>query len=182
MSIPKDIKEKSKLSKDEWREYTKTVWHIANTTHADHPAVFPLEIPHRLIKLFSWHGELVLDPFAGMGTTGEAAVILGRRVVCVDQNPEYTDFIRHSSRDWAGGRGTTGRSVQVVHGDSRDLSFMGDGSVSLIVSSPPYWNKASYGPSEANLGRVPGIVGFWRRFARSLRNVIACWHLGENAV
>ena len=73
------VKDQSRLSKDEWREYTKTVWQIANTTHAEHPAVFPVEIPRRLIKLFSWYGETVLDPFAGVGTTAEAAVPLAER-------------------------------------------------------------------------------------------------------
>ena len=74
-------KEKSKLTKEEWREYTKTVWQIANTADPNHPAVFPVEIPHRLIKLFSFYGELVLDPFAGIGTTARAAIPLGRRVL-----------------------------------------------------------------------------------------------------
>ena len=70
----KDEKEKSKVTKDEWREYTKTVWSIANTSHSDHPAVFPVEIPHRLIKLFSFWDETVLDPFAGVGTPAKAAI------------------------------------------------------------------------------------------------------------
>lgn len=69
-------KEKSKVTKEEWREYTKTVWHIANTSDPNHPAVFPVEIPRRLIKLFSFHGETVLDPFAGTGTTAIAAIEL----------------------------------------------------------------------------------------------------------
>ena len=94
------VKTKSKLTKEEWREYTKTVWQIANVSHDEHPAVFPIEIPHRLIKLFSWHGETVLDPFAGTGTTAAAAVPLGRRVVCVDQSKTYTNIIR---RDFAVG-------------------------------------------------------------------------------
>lgn len=44
-------KEKSKLTKEEWRDYTKTVWSIANTSHGEHPAVFPLEIPLSLIHI-----------------------------------------------------------------------------------------------------------------------------------
>src|SRR5260370_6266460 len=88
-----DVKEKSKLTKEEWREYTKTVWQIANTTHAEHPSVFPVEIPSRLIKLFSFWGDLVLDPFAGVGTTARASISLGRKVVCVDQNKAYVDLI-----------------------------------------------------------------------------------------
>jgi site-specific DNA-methyltransferase (adenine-specific) len=51
------LKEKSRVAKDEWREYTKTVWTIANKVRHDHPAVFPEEIPLRLAKLFSFHGE-----------------------------------------------------------------------------------------------------------------------------
>ena len=49
----KSIKERSIVTKEEWKEYTKTVWHIANTSHQVHPAIFPEEIPKRLIKLFS---------------------------------------------------------------------------------------------------------------------------------
>ena len=52
-------KEKSRVTKEEWREFTKTVWHIANTSHDKHPAVFPKEIPHRLVKLFTFYGETV---------------------------------------------------------------------------------------------------------------------------
>jgi DNA modification methylase len=81
-------KEKSKVTKEEWREYTKTVWQIANTSDPNHPAVFPVEIPRRLIKLFSFHGKTVLDPFAGTGTTAIAAIELGRHGVCVEQNPD----------------------------------------------------------------------------------------------
>lgn len=162
-----DVKEKSKLTKEEWREYTKTVWHIANTTHDEHPAVFPVEIPRRLIKLFSWHGETVLDPFAGAGTTAAAAVPLGRRVLCVDQNKRYTDIIRRDHSHLKNGRLTASELMKVVHGDSRDLSFVEDDSISLIVSSPPYWNKADYGTGRANLGRVEG----YRRFLNDIRPV-----------
>ena len=56
-------------------------------TREERPTVFPVEIPRRLIKLFSWHGETVLDPFAGSGTIAEAVVPLGRNVLCVDQFP-----------------------------------------------------------------------------------------------
>jgi len=62
--ISKARKVESKLSKEEWLEYTKTGWQIANVSGPEHPAVFPPEIPHRIIKLFSFLGETVLDPFA----------------------------------------------------------------------------------------------------------------------
>jgi site-specific DNA-methyltransferase (adenine-specific) len=159
-TVSATIKQKSKLTKDEWREYTKTVWHIANTSHDEHPAVFPIEIPHRLIKLFSWHGETVLDPFAGTGTTAAAAVPLGRHVVCVDQNKKYINIITRDCSHLRNGHLTAKELLSVNHGDSRDLSFLDDESVSLVVSSPPYWNKADYGTSRVNLGKIAGYRAF----------------------
>lgn len=170
--LTKAIKEKSRLSKEDWREYTKTVWSIVNTKHEEHPAVFPAEIPHRLIKLFTWHGETVLDPFAGVGTTAEAAIGLGRRVVCVEQSDEYTDIIRRDCGKLRNGRLTAKELMDVVHGDSRDLSFLDDSSVALIVTSPPYWNKADYGGSGANLGSIAG----YRQFLHEIRPVFEECH------
>ena len=160
--ISDTVKQMSKLTREEWREYTKTVWHIANTTHNEHPAVFPIEIPHRLIKLFSWHGETILEPFAGIGTTAEAAISLGRKVLCVDQNEKYTDIIRRNCLHITNGQLMAVDILKVIHGDSRDLSFLEENSVSLIVSSPPYWNKVYYGTSPANLGKLPGYRQFLR--------------------
>jgi DNA modification methylase len=150
-------KEASRLSKEEWREYTKTVWTIANTTDADHPAVFPPEIPKRLIKMYSFVGETVLDPFAGIGTTAEAALVLGRRTIAVEQNKRYTARIRR-------GRAAALRSGELrVHtGDARSLKQVEDSSVGLIVTSPPYWNKADYGGNGYNVGTVGGYAEFLR--------------------
>lgn len=158
--ISKIAKEKSRLTKDEWREYTKTVWQIANTSHPDHPAVFPVEIPRRLIKLFTFYGETVLDPFAGTGTTAEVAISLGRKAICVEQNEAFTEIIHSRCRSAHNGQPLQGAALKVVHGDSRDLSFIEDGSVSLIVTSPPYWNKADYGRSKMNLGSIESYTEF----------------------
>jgi DNA modification methylase len=164
-----DLKEKSKLTVEEWREYTKTVWQIANESHDEHPAVFPAEIPHRLIKLFTFWGDVVLDPFAGVGTTARAAIPLGRKAVCIDQNERYVELMRANAP-------SNGRkdAFRAVHGDSRDLSFLDDGSVGLVVTSPPYWNKADYGRRAANLGDV----GNYRRFFEEIRPVfLECYRV-----
>ncbi len=154
------VKERSRITKEEWREYTKTVWTIANTRRDDHPAVFPDEIPHRLIKLFSFYGETVLDPFAGTGTTARAAIPLGRRAACVDQNGDYIQTIRKECRKLHNGHDPDVEPLQVVHGDSRNMEFMPDDSVGLIVTSPPYWDKANYGKSRTNLGNRENYVDF----------------------
>jgi DNA modification methylase len=158
------IKEKSRVSKDEWREFTKTVWHIANTSHPDHPAVFPPEIPHRLIKLFTFYGETVLDPFAGTGTTAAAALQLGRNAVCVDQNSDYVKIIR----DTIVPPGDSDVKLIVRQSDSRQLDFLEDNSMGLVVTSPPYWDKADYGDGSDNLGNTPG----YRQFFLEIRPVL----------
>ena len=159
------IKEKSRLSKEEWREYTKTVWVIANTRREDHPAIFPDEIPRRLIKLFSFSDELVLDPFAGVGTTARVALRLGRRAVCVDQNANYISIIKRECQEQY--NGCQPDALQVVHGDSRNMEFIGDNSIALVVTSPPYWDKADYGKNARNLGNQENYA----RFLQSVRPV-----------
>lgn len=151
-------KEKSKVTKEEWREFTKTVWHIANTTHPVHPAVFPKEIPHRLIKLFSFWGETVLDPFAGVGTTAVASLELGRNAICVEQNAAYVEEINRAASKL---KSNDNVSAKVILGDSRKIDLP-DSSVDLIITSPPYWNKAKYGDNEANLGNTQGYRQFFR--------------------
>ncbi len=165
-AMTKTVKEKSKLTKEEWREYTKTVWHIANTSHSEHPAVFPVEIPRRLVKLFTFYGETVLDPFAGTGTTAQAAIPLGRQVICVDQNKKYVDIINRECRHLHNGKASS-ELLSAFHGDSRDLSSIPSGSVDLVVTSPPYWNKANYGAGEKNIGNVAS----YRRFLNTIRPV-----------
>lgn len=156
LQISKTRKEKSKLTKEEWREYTKTVWHIANVSDPDHPAVFPIEIPHRLIKLFSFHGETVLDPFAGTGTTAFAGAPLGRRVICLDQNFAYIQTIKRRFESLNG----TAHLASALQKDSRKLPDIEDGSIGLVVTSPPYWNKANYGGNGSNLGNEPVYTEF----------------------
>lgn len=157
----KSAKEKSKLSKEEWREYTKTVWSIANTTHPDHPAVFPLEIPARLIKLFSYWGELVLDPFGGSGVTAQAAIELGRSSVCYEQNAKFAGIARRRIAKLAAHEGV--EKARIVTGDCRNMSAVDSDSVQLIVTSPPYWDKADYGGGSQDIGRRSSYDNFLER-------------------
>jgi len=76
-------------------EYDRTnVWAIPPASSAKHPAVFPVELARRVIRYYSFVDDTVLDPFAGIGTVGEAAVALKRRFVLVDNNPKYVAEMR----------------------------------------------------------------------------------------
>ena len=166
LEVTAEQKELSRVTKEEWREYTKTVWHIANVTDPDHPAVFPPEIPRRLIKLFSLHGEWVLDPFAGIGTTARVALEEGRSAVMVEQNKDYAARI---ARDCGQMQFEAEGQLEVIRGDARKLSAIEDDSVGLAITSPPYWNKADYGKGRANLGRIAS----YREFIDSLQPAFA---------
>ena len=157
----RSVKEMSRLTKEEWREYTRTVWSIANTSRDDHPAVFPEEIPFRLARMFSFVGETVLDPFAGTGTTSRAVVPVGRNAICVEQNLDYVQTMEREGIAPKLGEGNARPgAVRIVHGDSRDLGFIDDDSIALVVTSPPYWNKADYGTSDSNLGSIDNYSSF----------------------
>jgi len=164
-TITKTAKHKSIVTKEEWREFTKTVWHIANTSHAEHPAVFPVEIPHRLIKLFSFYGETILDPFGGSGVTARAAIPLGRKVICVDQNVNYTRLTARECKSLRNGK-PSAQLLSVICGDSRKLDVRDD-SIGLVVTSPPYWNKADYGTNSINIGAEAN----YSRFLRGIETV-----------
>jgi len=77
----KSLKELSKLSKEEWKEYFSGHWNFAGERQINHEAMFPEELPKRLIKRFTFVGDTVLDPFLGSGTTVKAAVGLGRNSI-----------------------------------------------------------------------------------------------------
>ena len=77
-NIPKAIKEASRLSEKEWVEYTKQVWRLPipgknDIAFGDHSAIMPEEIVYRCVRLFTFVGDVVLDPFAGSGTTLKVA-------------------------------------------------------------------------------------------------------------
>ena len=92
-SRPTDAKKKSTIEKDEFLEWTKSVWNMtaASAQQVGHPAPFPLELPTRLIKLYSYSDDIILDPFIGSGTTAIASINLDRQWVGYETSQEYTD-------------------------------------------------------------------------------------------
>ncbi len=91
--VSKEIKAKSSMTKEEWKEYFQGHWNFGGAKQDGHIAMFPEELPHRLIKMFSFVGDTVLDPFLGSGTTSLVAKKLCRNSVGYEINPDYTSFI-----------------------------------------------------------------------------------------
>lgn len=92
--VDKSIKEISRLTKEEWKTYFTGHWHFGGARQIEHEAVFPPELPYRLIRMFSFVGETVLDPFAGSGTTLEQALRLERNAVGYEIHPRFVEQIR----------------------------------------------------------------------------------------
>ncbi|HUZ44420.1 MAG TPA: site-specific DNA-methyltransferase [Acidimicrobiales bacterium] len=84
------------ITSDEFMEATLDLWHLApeRARRVGHPAPFPVELPLRLIDLFTYRGDLVLDPFLGSGTTAVAAARRQRRWWGYDTDPAYVDIAR----------------------------------------------------------------------------------------
>ncbi len=85
----------SDLTKENFVEYTKSIWNISPERNIkEHPAVFPEEIPRRLIKMLTYKNMVVLDPFMGSGTTCKVAKEMGRRYIGIEISSNYCKLAR----------------------------------------------------------------------------------------
>jgi len=92
--VSKEIKEKSKMTIEEWNQFFSGHWNISGEKQDKHLAMFPEEVPRRLIKMFSFAHDTVLDPFLGSGTTSLAAKKLERNSIGYEINPEFLSLIK----------------------------------------------------------------------------------------
>lgn len=90
----KEQKEEAALTNEEWNTFFNGHWYFNGARQDKHIAMFPVELPYRLIKMFSFPQETVLDPFMGSGTTALAARKLGRNSVGYEINPEFIPIIK----------------------------------------------------------------------------------------
>jgi len=97
-------KKKNTITRDEFLEFTKSIWKF-NTESAKkvkHPAPFPVELPRRIIQLYTFQGDIVLDPFMGSGSTAVAALISNRKFVGYDISKEYCKVAKQRIKKEAG--------------------------------------------------------------------------------
>jgi len=84
-------------------DYERTnIWRIKPAHDKRHPAIFPVELAEKVISYYSFKYDIVLDPFAGIGTVGKAAIKLVRRFILIEQEPKYVSIIREEAKNWLG--------------------------------------------------------------------------------
>lgn len=98
--VSSEVKDRSQLTKDEWRAFTKGIWEIPPDKDPHHPATFPMEIADRIVRMYSFADDLVLDPFAGSGTTLIAAEKNNRFGIGFEISREYKEAVKNKVDKW----------------------------------------------------------------------------------
>lgn len=130
------------LTAREWTLLSRNVWNDVSSPrqarHLAHGAVFPVKLAERLIRIYSKRGNLVLDPFAGVGSTCIAAMQLERRSIGIELNPEFYAMARQWVDEEDARAGHEWRPT-LINGDARDLAqWIAPDSVQATITSPPY--------------------------------------------
>lgn len=145
----KPINRLNDLTAKEWIPETVSVWiqrglgqgHAHAQIERLHPAPFSFQDVGRLIRFFTKHGEVVLDPFVGVGSTLKAAAIEGRKGIGIELNKKYALLARRRLQEELNGDLGICRDQRVIHGDARVvIPTVAEQSVKLVVTSPPYWS------------------------------------------
>ena len=137
------------LTAKEWIPETVSVWRQRGlgTNHPDaqiekqHPAPFSFTDVARLIRFFTKSGQVVLDPFVGIGSTLKAACLEGRRGIGIELSPQFVELTQERLDREIDRSSSDTPEQQVLLGDTREiLPTLPTESVDFIVTSPPYWN------------------------------------------
>jgi DNA modification methylase len=140
----RDKKAFNNLTPKEWTKLSRSVWtsrevsSIREKHHLEHGATFSTALAERAIKMYTNLGDLVLDPFLGVGTTIIAATRLGRRGIGIELYQKFAEIAQNVIRQEPANEPLEQR---IIHGDTRNLlDWIEPQSVQLVFTSPPYAN------------------------------------------
>ncbi|WP_448587427.1 DNA methyltransferase [Thermocrinis sp.] len=147
--VPREIKFASVLTKEEWKEYFSGHWKFGGAKQMGHEAMFPEELPKRLIKMFSFVGDTVLDPFLGSGTTLKTALDLNRRAIGYEINREFLEIIRKK----------VGQDrIEVIERKEKLKDFPSITYTPRVKDAKPLIDPKSLKFGKENLHKVVGVV------------------------
>ena len=178
-----EMKRANELDGKTWLRYSISVWNDIKKTKEEtdlkHPAMFPSLLALRLIKCFTnQETRLVLDPFAGVGSTLIAAKELGKDAVGIEVSLEFARIAEGRITQTIPFEGPSEIKIHVA--DSRELyKYVSPNSVDIVITSPPYWDillekrtadykeQRDYGEMEADLGKIRD----YEKFLLELRKI-----------
>lgn len=127
-----------------WNKYNVTLWTVRSdfSDKISHPAKFSPEIPNRFIQMFTFPNDWVLDPFAGSGMVMREAMKLGRNSISVNVDEYSYSCVEERLKELKSKTNSNSKTKHLnILGDARDLSFLKNDSIDLIVTSPPYFSR-----------------------------------------
>jgi DNA modification methylase len=158
-------------------EYT-TVWSFPErgswaTHNPKYRGNFAPQIARNIIEMYTEKGDSVLDPMVGAGTTLIEAKLLARNALGIDINPEAVKLAEEALRF----KHQPGSVQKVKVGDARDLSYLADDSIDLVLTHPPYMNIIKYSEGKiaedlSNIGSLPRFCDEMERIAKELLRVL----------
>lgn len=154
--VDRTRKAASALSKEEWKEYFSSHWNFSGERQTEHEAMFPLELPKRLVRMFSLVGDTVLDPFAGSGTTAQAALENHRNTVACEINEDYLPIIQKKTGIQEASEQKKFECV-VIHRDT-PINIEPVDYKPSIQDAVPKINPAEFSSSEKKLTKVLEII------------------------
>lgn len=181
-----------------WTRYSISVWDDVFKSKAEkqlaHPAIFPLALVDRLLKIFTLPGDLVLDPFMGSGSTLLGAFQTGRRGLGLEINNDYLEMFAKRRQEIEKEQDENG-DIRVIEDDARNIHLhIGPDSLDLCLTSPPYWNilKArrtadhrvvrNYGDHSQDLGGITDYDTFLHELQKVFSGVYSALKTGKYCV
>ena len=155
-AVSRKIKEASKLTKEEWKEFYSGHWHFGGARQLGHEAMFPEELPKRLIRMFTFKGDTVLDPFLGSGTTVKVALELGRNGVGYEVNDSFLELA--AEKLGLKGKSLLDADIQVIKRDKEIANLPEIGYIPSIQDASPPLTAGEIDYRQQNLHKVVGIV------------------------
>jgi len=134
------------LSGKEWLQNSFSIWRDIRKNKEElklkHPAMFPIALAEKLIKIYTKHdGEVILDPFVGVGSTIIGAKNLKKKGIGIELNPEFVKIAKERLSQETLEKNNLSYEPKIYCGNSKELrKFVKENSVDLCINSPPYWD------------------------------------------
>ena len=181
-------KKKIKLSGKKWLQNSVSIWDDIRKSPEElrlkHPALFPAMLCNRLIETFSDENDLILDPFAGTGSTIISASNLNRNAIGVELSSKYIKLYESRQNQLHLFKDNFTHNVKMIKADANKLlSHVKSSSVRLTITSPPYWDilkqkrtadgkeKRDYGNNKKDLGTITSYTKFLSELKNIFNNV-----------